>query len=197
MISPNLYSHHDLLTVNEIFCRNDYFADESIKIVVDFGSNIGISALYFVTRNLQSKCYLYEPDKRNVEKLRENMSGFEGRYTIFEKAVSYESGRLEFGIEATGRYGGIGVQTGQTIIVDCLNVNDVISEILDREGVIDILKIDTEGVEVRTVEAIEPELAKGIRRIFLEARPEHGLHSALFVQEQYGPVCRLTNRHFI
>jgi FkbM family methyltransferase len=195
MISPCLYSHHDLLTVNEIFCRNDYLADKNIKTVVDFGSNIGISALYFVTRNYQSKCYLYEPDGRNIARLRKNLAGFEERYFLFEKAVSYESGRLEFGLEPTGRYGGIGIKTDQMITVDCLNVNDVISEILDREGAIDILKIDTEGVEVRTVEAIDPKLAKGIAKIYLEARPDHRLHPALFSQEQYGCVCRLTRKH--
>jgi len=45
MIRPTLYSHDDLLTVNEIFCRWDYYADNHISTVVDVGSNIGISAL--------------------------------------------------------------------------------------------------------------------------------------------------------
>jgi len=195
IISPTLYSSHDLLTVNEIFCRKDYIADEKIAIILDLGSNIGISALYFLTRNRDSKCYLYEPDRRNVEKLKENMIGFESRYTIIEKAVSYESGKVEFGIESTGRYGGIGVKTGHMITVECLNVNDVISEILDKEGVIDVLKIDTEGVEIETVEAIDSKYANKIRKIYLEAHPDHALQSDLFLQEQYGSVCRLTNRN--
>ena len=75
MNRPTLYSHHDLLTVNEIFCRLDYFASDDIKTIVDLGSNIGISALYFLTRNTASQCYLYEPDPRNVEKLRKNLLG--------------------------------------------------------------------------------------------------------------------------
>ena len=110
IIEPRLYTHHDILTVNEIFCRLDYLADESIKTVVDVGSNIGISALYFLSRNNESKCYLYEPDKRNTEKLKKNLFGFSKRYSLCEKAISHESGQLEMGIEATGRYGGIGIK---------------------------------------------------------------------------------------
>ncbi|MDP8241051.1 MAG: FkbM family methyltransferase [Candidatus Hatepunaea meridiana] len=194
MILPTLYSHHDLLTVNEIFCRCDYIADKNIKTVVDLGSNIGISALYWLTRNSYSKCYLYEPDERNTAKLKENLAGYEDRYILSEKAVSYESGKLEFGIESTGRYGGIGVETGSMITVDCLDINDVIAKVINKERVIDVLKIDTEGVEVKTVEAINLKLAERIKIIYLEANPNRNLHPALFWQKQYGSVCRLQNK---
>src|ERR1043165_515503 len=40
LVSIRLYSHHDLLTVNEIFCRQDYYADATLRRVVDVGSNI-------------------------------------------------------------------------------------------------------------------------------------------------------------
>jgi hypothetical protein len=55
-IRPTLYTHDDILTVNEIFCREDYAADERVNVAVDVGSNIGISALYFLTRNHTSRC---------------------------------------------------------------------------------------------------------------------------------------------
>jgi hypothetical protein len=102
---------------------------------------------------------------------------------------------MEFGIEATGRYGGIGLRTGHTITVDCLDINDVISDVLSREGTIDILKVDTEGVEIKTVEAIRPELARKIRRIYLEARPSYQLHAGPFRQKQHGSVCHLINQN--
>ena len=191
-VAPMLYSHHDLLTVNEIFCRGDYFADAGIQTVVDLGSNIGISALYFFTRNPFSTCYLFEPDPRNVEKLKKNLAGYEARYVLQEKAVSNESGILEFGVEPTGRYGGLGRNTGQTITVDCVQINDVLSDVLQQRGSIDILKIDTEGVEMQTVEAIHPALAAKIKRIYLEAEPDRPLHPDLFSQKQYGGVCQLT-----
>lgn len=191
IIKPKLYSHEDLLTVNEIFCRYDYYAGSHIRTVVDVGSNIGLSALYFLTRNNLAKCYLYEPDTANTEKLIKNLSGFEDRYRLAEKAVSDETGTIEFGVEATGRYGGIGVNTGKQIRVECININEVLRNVLDKEDVIDILKIDTEGVEIKTVEAINVEYLQRIRRIYLEAQPQYKLHPDYFRQKQYGSICRL------
>ncbi len=193
LIEIILYTHHDILTVNEIFCRMDYPAGDQTKVVVDLGSNIGVSALYFLTRNNESKCYLFEPDARNIEKLTRSLSSFSDRYVLQEKAVSYESGQLEFGIEPTGRYGGIGVATEKTITVDCLEINEVLKSILLHEEHIDILKIDTEGVEIQTVEAIEKEILKRIKRIYLEAKPKRNLHPDMFTQRQYGSVCQLAN----
>jgi FkbM family methyltransferase len=195
IISPMLYSPHDLLTANEIFCRLDYFADENDRIILDIGSNIGISALYFLTRNKEAKCYLYEPDERNVARLRKNLAGFEARYSLVQKAVAAEAGQFEFGIEETGRYGGIGIKTDRSIIVDCLAINDVLATILAKEPIIDIFKLDTEGIEIKTVSAIQPEHLRRIRKIFIEGIPEPGWLADLFEQKQYGSVCQLTNRH--
>src|SRR6202030_4265486 len=47
-ISPTLYSWHDTRTIHEIFLARDYRIDERPKIIVDFGSNIGLSAAYFL-----------------------------------------------------------------------------------------------------------------------------------------------------
>jgi FkbM family methyltransferase len=193
-INPTLYSYHDLLTVNEIFCRLDYLADTDVSVVVDIGSNIGISALYFLTRNETSRCYLYEPDPKNIEKLKKNLSGYEQRFRLTEVAISDESGVVEFGIEPTGRYGGIGVQTTESIQVKCLNINDILDKITAKESVIDILKIDTEGIEVKTVQAISRENLQHIKKIYLEARPASFLHPDVFTQKQYGSVCQLTKK---
>jgi FkbM family methyltransferase len=193
-ISIRLYSHHDLLTVNEIFCRKDYFADGSIRRVIDLGSNIGISALYFLTRNNDSICTLYEPDPKNIEKLRLNLTGFESRCTIVAAAVSDRSGRLDFKTEPTGRYGKIGEKSGNSITVDCLHINEVLKNALQLHSRIDILKIDTEGVEVQTVNAIDPEFAKKISRIYLEARPSCDLIPETFRNRQYGSIRQLANR---
>ena len=51
----NAYSVHDVLTINEVFCRRDYQATASDEVVVDFGSNIGISAAYFLSQSSSSR----------------------------------------------------------------------------------------------------------------------------------------------
>lgn len=189
-----LYNPHDLLTLNEVFFRKDYPTMRNLRVVVDLGSNIGISALYFLTRNQDCRCYLYEPDPRNTAKLRHNLGGLEGRYMLAEKAVAHKAGQVDFGIEPTGRYGGIGAKTGQAITVQCLEINTVLLDVLSKEGRIDILKVDTEGVEIPTVEAIDREMLGRIGRIYVEATPPHRIHAGLFRQRQYGGVCQLIRK---
>ena len=71
----------------------------------------------------------------------------------------------------------------------------VIREILKTVDFIDILKIDTEGTELRTIEALDPELARRIKRIYLEADPHRALHPDIFWQRQYGGMCQLMNKY--
>ncbi len=73
-VAPTTYTHHDIFTVQEVFGREDYRAARDLSVAVDIGSNIGISALYFLTRNRDARCYLYEPVPRNVERLHANLT---------------------------------------------------------------------------------------------------------------------------
>jgi FkbM family methyltransferase len=180
VVAPLLWSPHDMLTLNEVFCREDYRAGPDARVVVDVGSNIGISALYFLTRSERARVYAFEPVPSNVARLRENLTGLADRFAVREAAVAERAGRVRFGVEPTGRYGGIGVRTGRTIEVECLDVNDVLAEVLAREGTIDVLKLDTEGAEVATVAAIERAHLARIGTIYLETERAVELHPSLF-----------------
>lgn len=169
-------------------------APQSLGHVVDLGANIGISALYFLTRNNTSKCILYEPNPKNIQRLRQNLKGFENRYELIESAVSDQAGEFDFGIESTGRYGGIGLKREETIVVPCLHINDVLRNALNDILKIDILKIDTEGVEIQTVNAIEPELLSYISTIYLEACPDDDLLPRLYDNVQTGTVRHLIKK---
>ncbi|MDR2569109.1 MAG: FkbM family methyltransferase [Oscillospiraceae bacterium] len=196
-LSIMTYCHDDILTVNEIFCRKDYSVDKNIKIVVDIGSNIGISALYFLTLNNYSYCYLYEPVSENIVKLKNNLKGYESRYNVNEIAVYDKTATLDFGVEPTGRYGGIDVVSNKTIKVDCININDVLVNVLEKHEYIDILKIDTEGTEIQTVQSIKSKYLNKIKNIYIEAHPKTFLlDNSKFVQVQYGTVCKITNQTF-
>lgn len=168
VVAPTLYSYHDLLTVNEVFCREDYRAGSDIRCVVDIGANIGLSALYFLTRQEDVRAYLFEPVEENQVKLKGNLAAFEARYTLFGEAVGERAGTVEFGVEPTGRYGGIGRPTGTTRQVVCRHINDVLTEILEREAQIDVLKLDTEGLEAATVAAIAPQFLSRIKLLLYE-----------------------------
>ena len=60
------FSHHDLITIIEYLGKLDYKAPKRFSVVIDFGSNIGISALYFLTRNEGVKVYSFKPAPRNI-----------------------------------------------------------------------------------------------------------------------------------
>jgi len=180
VVRPMLYSHHDVWTLVEIFCREDYRASRSTKVVVDVGANIGISALYFLTRNPACRCHLYEPDPRNIARLRANLAQHDGRWRLHEAAVGPEAGPVDFGREPTGRYGAVGARTLDVIRVPCLSINAVVEQVLAEEPKIDVLKVDTEGLEESTVAAIEPRLLERIEAIYFESERPAKLHADRF-----------------
>jgi FkbM family methyltransferase len=184
VVRPTLYSHHDVWTVNEVFFREDYRVDSNLRLAVDVGSNIGISALYFLTRNPAARCYLYEPDPRNAERLRRNLDAFAGRWELEEAAVARDGGEVVFARDPTGRYGRIAPADSpdgvDAIRVRCLGINDVLASVLDREEAIDVLKLDTEGLERETVAAIRPGLLERIGVIVFESESPAPLHGRRF-----------------
>jgi len=189
VIAPTLYSHHDMLTVNEVFCRMDYKCGEP-KVVVDFGSNIGISALYFLTRHPDVYCYLFEPLPQNVERLKTNLAHFERRYTLDPIAVGLKDGEVTFGFEPSGRYGGIGLETGASMQVPCRAAKDILADVLDKHERIDVLKVDIEALEKEIVEQIPADMKKRINTILVESSYDNNPYNNIYRFRQYGSIVR-------
>lgn len=183
-----LHSPDDLLTVNEIFCRHDYEASKGVRVVVDFGSNIGVSALYFLTRNPWSKVFLHEPVPSNNQRLTKNLEAFTGRYRLTETCVGTTDGEVEFGVEPTGRYGGIGISTGRTERFPVRDVNSLLRDVFEQPGVdrIDILKTDIEGFDVEVLRHIRREYLDRIDLIYAEL--PHGFPLPGFTYSQRGMI---------
>ena len=160
-----LRARDDLKTVSEIFCRRDYRC-EGAGNFVDFGANIGVASLFYLERN-PGKAYAFEPNPPNVERLRANLAPFGDRCAIFPVAVNVESGPVSFEVEPTGRYGGIG-ESGNTITVEGLDVNECLDRVLEHEATIDFLKVDIEKLERQILEAITPDRLARIRTIVVE-----------------------------
>lgn len=188
----DLYCGDDVLTLNEIFCRSDYRIGSGAKLFVDFGSNIGISAAYFLTRNRNALAYLFEPLPQNIERLRRNLRNADGRYILETSAVGLENGLVKFGWEPTGRYGGIGNAVGEWISVNCLDSNEVLGRILDQHGKIDVLKIDIETLEHEVIKRIPVDFARKIGKIFVENRFKSNPLAETHVYRQYGSVAQFS-----
>ena len=190
LIALNVYSHHDILTINEIFCRLDYSAGIMDTVVVVFGSNIGISAAYFLTRSPKARALLFEPLPMNSARLRENLVAYEDRYDLSETAVGLDDGEVRFGWEDSGRYGGVGVETGNHIKVPCLDSNSVLEAILESFGRIDLLKIDIETMEEAVTARIPVELAEKIGKIYVEWKFATNPLELTHRMTQYGSVAQ-------
>ena len=191
------FSHHDLITIIECFGKLDYKAPKSFSVVIDFGSNIGISALYFLTRNKGVKVYLFEPVPRNIERLKKNLKGFEERYELRECAVGINDGCLDFACDDTGRYGGL-IKGGAThfskwdqkkiITVNVVSANKILDEILTQQKCADIVKIDVEGYENKILNSITGENLSRIDRIYAETTDSQEILG--FSSESYGGLTR-------
>lgn len=169
-VALELYQHEDCFTVQEIFGLECYRADRDAAVVVDFGANIGISAAYFLSRNAGAQVYCYEPLPTNIERLRRNLRPFAGRWQLVEAAVAGEAGTISFHVEPTGRYSGIECQDGQLSQFPCVSAASVLSEIIERHGRIDMLKIDIEGAETLFMSTLPAQVLGKIRRIYIEGQ---------------------------
>lgn len=172
---PTLHSFHDVRTVNEVFCRQDYGDGDGATVVVDLGANIGISALFFLTRRPDCRVHCFEPDPKNVSRLTENLSAFADRVEIHPLAVMPAAGRVTFVAEPSGRYGHVDrgpidlARDDETRIdVEAVAIADALRTVLNAEGHIDVVKIDTEGNEPDLVAAIPEEILGRIGHVYYE-----------------------------
>lgn len=169
-VRPTLFSRDDVYTLNEVFSRYDY-GPGGQRVVVDIGANIGLTALFFLTRRPDSVVYAAEPVPRNLERLRANLADYPTRFHLETRAIAPRGGQAQFFVEETGRLGGLtefSPRHGREITVECLPIAEYLQAVLDVEGSIDLVKIDTEGSELPLIDAIPEELRRRIKQIVWE-----------------------------
>jgi FkbM family methyltransferase len=164
-INVQLFSPADLSTLNLVFCRQDYYLPANTRVVVDIGSNIGLSALYWLTRNNESYVYCYEPSPTSYDRLLSNLRPFQGRFAAQREAVSNFRGSARLGIEPSGVNSSLELKSKDSVTCQVAHINDVLQQVITRHGQIDVLKIDSEDHELRTLQAIVPEYWARIRCI--------------------------------
>ncbi|MBU4348066.1 FkbM family methyltransferase [Patescibacteria group bacterium] len=192
------YHYHDLLTINEIFFREDYLSSTNIKCIVDLGGNIGISCMYFLSRNSNCKVYTYEPYGENRNKLSKHLliNNLNERVEINKEAVSSTTKKASFGIEPTGRYCGLYLNSNKTITIDCLSINTVLEKIFSKHNTIDILKIDIEDAEFETIQAISNDFLPRIKLIYSESIKIDKSKDFMFDISQVGTITTYKNKLF-
>ena len=194
-LALELRSHDDFTTIHEVFFRQDYRLSNAeakrLRVAVDFGANIGITAAYFLTRNPQVQVYSYEPVPSNIALARKNLAPFASRLEFIECAVGTEEGVVDFGVENSGRYGGIGVPHSSQIKVPCRRGEAELARMLQRHPRIDAVKLDIEGMEIPIIKSLTPSTLGEIGCILAEC---DGREISLpnFVHHQYLSIARFT-----
>jgi FkbM family methyltransferase len=191
-IAPVLHGPHDMVTVHEIFCAGAYPIDPDAAVVVDFGANIGISALYFLTEAPRSRVHVFEANPTLIGRLRENLEPFADRVAVNEVAVSTYTGVTAFGVEMTGRYGGIVAPVRlETLEVLCLSGTAALEQVLREEGRIDLLKIDVEGTEVELLRSMDPAVLDRVGAIAVETAVKENPLDGRFAMRRADKVSHL------
>jgi FkbM family methyltransferase len=111
--------------------------------IIDCGSNIGLSVVYFKTLFSKAKLIAFEPDKEIAATLQKNVDSFQlDKVTIHQKAIWKDNNGIEFQVE--GGFSGRIPKPGDKdniVSVPTQRLKDLLVE------KIDFLKMDIEGAE--------------------------------------------------
>ncbi len=155
-------NYSDVLTVYEIFSYENYNLKlfksyENVKkeytkiielnclpLIIDCGSNIGASSVYFNKIFPESNILSIEPDKNSFEFSKKNIN-FKNSLLI-NKAINSEKNKVNFFSDIKdNRASKVSLKGGD--IVESATINEIIEDLKPRNNKPFLIKIDIEGFE--------------------------------------------------
>jgi FkbM family methyltransferase len=158
-ISPSDFLHG----LKEIFVQEIYKINLGLSpYIIDCGSNIGLSVIYLKEKYNDAQIIAFEPDKKNFELLRKNITSFKLKdVTLEEKAVWISDTELHFKNE-----GNMGSKIANSSGANSSTVQAIrLKDFIHRK--VDFLKIDIEGAEYEVLKDIKENL-HFVQNMFLE-----------------------------
>ncbi len=159
---------------SEIFVRQDYFfeCDSPTPLILDCGSNIGMSVLFFKRLYPASRIIAFEPDRQTFDVLQANVQNNHlADVELHNQAIYPTDGRIEFYSDPC-HPGSLAMSTarerfpGREVAaqsVEAVRLSPFI------QGEVDLLKMDIEGAEGAVMaELAESGKLRWINQIFLE-----------------------------
>lgn len=147
----------------EIFLSNvyDFHSDKANPLILDCGSNIGLSVLYFKWKYPNARIMAFEPDPKLFKLLEANISSFEARDVELVNAAIWTK-EMKLGFEGDHNFSGRIKDTGNANLeVDAVELKPYL------KNDIDFLKIDIEGAETAVLNACKADLGK-VKKLFFE-----------------------------
>tara|TARA_B100002019_G_scaffold281657_1_gene285960 strand:- start:650 stop:1495 length:846 start_codon:yes stop_codon:yes gene_type:complete len=158
----NVRNYSDILTVHEIFSDENYnlsilasfdhikkeyeeiLKSKSIPLIIDCGSNIGSSSLYFSKIFNRSQIVLIEPDNKSFEFSKKNIKY---QNTIFlNKVIDSEKKNVNFFSDPDDNRKSKVSKEGVNI-VKSITINEIVEKLKIENKVPFLIKIDIEGYE--------------------------------------------------
>jgi FkbM family methyltransferase len=164
-----------LISINELFINEFYkFKPKTDHPrVIDCGSYIGTSILYFKVNYPNAIVTGFEPDETNFSIIKSNLEAWNfsdtvvknGAIWINNDSISFNSkGSMASRIDQTIN------ETDHKITVKCFRLKDMLNE------EIDFLKIDIEGAEYAVLKDCDEKLVN-VRNLFVEY---HGIYAEMY-----------------
>ena len=192
-----VYNIDDFSTLNLVFCREDYFKPKKIKVVIDIGSNIGISSLYWFIGNPTCKIYSFEPSEKNFKKQKINTKIFKKNIILKKIGVSNKNEKSKLYLSKSGVNDSIiKIQNADYEIIKLVSINSILEKIFLKSKKIDVLKIDVEGKEREILKSIKKNYFSKIRVINIEGKNYNRFIPKYFSYSFKGSASRFINNKY-
>jgi FkbM family methyltransferase len=193
VLSARLSDLSELWVLREVFVLEHYALPPDVVpgVVVDLGSNVGISVLYFASRFPEARIVAVEAEPEAFARLRAN-TGHLNRVTPVHAAIADHDGETMIfsGEESWGASTIRAPEHSSEHVVPAMTL-DSLAEAhgLDR---IDLLKMDVEGAEVPILRSARA--LRGAGTVVFEFHREHSDEDLWSLVERV-PELRLTRVH--
>lgn len=156
--SSSYYFLHQEIFKEEVYA---FFASNSSPRIIDGGSNIGLSVIYFKKLFPAARIIAFEADPKIAEVLKRNLL-YQGITDVEVRAEALWSCETVLSFQSEGADGGKLVKSMEkSIRVPAVGISELLCE------KVDFLKLDIEGAEIEVLQSCSSSL-KNVDRVFIE-----------------------------
>ena len=142
-------SSSDIAILYAIFVEDEYqlVMKTEPETILDLGSNVGGSLIYFALKYPDAKIYGYEPDPETFTTLKSNVADYSNIF-VEQAAITNKSGKTKFYANSDSSMSSSLIKRSAND--NCVEVNaKTLDQIIDEQKLtnINLLKFDVEGAE--------------------------------------------------